>query len=187
MQKIIQKRTYVSATGNGEGWLDPRCATRTYTHDGAGGPVRAASAADAARILAKRAYGRHSGVESLLFVARTFAGNGFGGNGLGGKEWTATIVSLPTAEQRIMGGFVQQRATIGIKTGSIAVNDKPASRWTGLSRPADLIKTGPWRHRPGVPVPVDTALEQEHRRMAAEAASAWDEEKRLRKGFVGSI
>jgi len=142
-----------------------------YTHNSKGAAVCAGNAVEAATILARRAFGQHSTVESFYFVARTWKSNGFGGSAMASKSWRAKITTVPTDEERRTGlGYTRRSADIIITEGSPVTTS--VSRWGGTT-PPELLKTGPWRHirRPSAP-PQDLKIVAEQAEMAAQAA-AW--------------
>ena len=180
--------------------MDNLTTMRTYRHDGPGGPVRATSAASAALALARRVYGSRGSVESLLFVARTWASNGYGGSKMASKTWAATLILPPDDRQRWLGGYSVPRQQVTITEGSggtyvssgsdtaAAVRGSGIPRWqTAPVRPPVLMTTGAWRHNPGPPVAYDAAREAEHARLAREAALSWQAEKQARRSLVGAL
>lgn len=171
---------------------------RLYRHDGPGRPVRATSAAHAARVLARRLYGPGGRVESLLFVARRWASNGYGGSAFAGKAWSA-VLTLPPDDRQRWAGIAGQRRELTITEGSERTRvSTPAEYGSGTEcggsdwkrapvRPPVLMTTGAWRHNPGPPVAYDAAREAEHARLAREAALSWEAEKRARRSLVGAL
>ena len=101
-----------------------------YRHDGNGGAITAASAAEAARRLARRHFGSQGQVESLRMVARSWQPNGWGGGSICGKVWRAVIILAPTAEQRYTGvGYTRQQRVILMVEGRVRACDMPAPEW----------------------------------------------------------
>lgn len=171
--------------------------THLYRHDGPGGPVRATSAAHAARVLARRLYGPGGHVESLLFVARRWASNGYGGSAFAGKAWAA-VLTLPPDDRQRWAGIAGQRRELTITEGSERTRvSTPGSKdgqqcggsdWKRAPvRPPVLMTTGAWRHNPGPPVAYDAAREAEHARLAREAALSWEAEKQAKRSLVGAL
>ena len=101
-----------------------------YRHDGNGGAITAASAAEAARRLARRHFGSQGQVESLRMVARSWQPNGWGGGSICGKVWRAVVILAPTAEQRYTGdGYSRQQRVILMVEGRVRAEDMPAPEW----------------------------------------------------------
>lgn len=96
---------------------------KTYKQSGAGGgPVRADSAVQAARILARRVFGCQGRVESFHATDIRWHEIGPGFGRIGGRGWRALLVLAPTAEQRVTGlGYTRQSVEVFIAHGETDV------------------------------------------------------------------
>jgi len=155
-----------------------------YRHNGKGGPVRAGSAGEAARMLARREFGRFSRVESIWLAARGWTPGEWGGGEVVRKSWHVVIATAASPEQRYSGDYARRAREITLSdTGSSGIIE---TDWHRFRPVPDLLKAGPHRHAGVPPAAMPAALAEEYRDRAA-AAAAWREESRVRKSKACAV
>lgn len=102
---------------------------RVYKQSNApGGPVRADSAVQAARILARRVFGCQGRVESFHATDIRWHEIGPGFGRIGGRGWRALLVLAPTAEQRVTGlGYTRRSLEVFIAHGETDTGEAGAT------------------------------------------------------------